>query len=60
MPAKRLGAAADGLYSKPEIPLGWPEAVGVSERYVYVADVQNRSIVRLKKTYATDETAEIK
>lgn len=58
--ADARGATEDSLYSKPEIPLGWPEAVGVSERYVYVADVLNRRIVRLKKTYAAEATAAIK
>lgn len=58
--ADARGAAEDSLYSAPEVPLGWPEAVGVSERYVYVADVLNRRIARLKKTYAAEETREIK
>ena len=43
----------------PEIPLGWPEAVGVSNKAVYVADVLNRRIVRLRKTYAAEKRCRI-
>jgi hypothetical protein len=45
---------------KPKIPFGWPEAVGVSYKAVYVADVANRRVVRLTKTYAADESCAIK
>ncbi len=58
--ADSRGPGEDSPIKKPEIPLGWPEAVGVSRRAVYVADVLNRRIVRLKKTYAAEETAEAK
>jgi hypothetical protein len=44
----------------PAIPLGWPEAVGASNKAVYVADVLNRRIVRLKKTYQAEETVDVK
>jgi len=36
-------------------PLGWPEAVGVSRKAIYVADVPNRRILRLKRTYAAEK-----
>ena len=38
------------------IPLGWPEAVSVSEKAVYVADALNHRIVRLLKKYAAEES----
>jgi len=41
------------------IPLGWPEAVGVSKKAVYVADVLNRRIVRARKTYAAEATCTV-
>ena len=43
-----------------EVFFGWPQAVTVSERAVYVADVYNHCIVRLDKTCATEATCEIK
>ena len=39
---------------------GWPEAVAVSERAVYVADVYNHCIVRLDKTYAGESILDIR
>jgi len=39
---------------------GWPEAVAVSERAVYVADVYNHCIVRLDKAAAAEATCEVK
>jgi hypothetical protein len=42
------------------IPLGWPEAVGVSNRAVYVADVLNHRIVRLLKTYEAEKSVAVK
>jgi hypothetical protein len=44
----------------PAIPLGWPQAVGVSREHVYVADVLNLRIVRLKKVYAAQEVCRVK
>ena len=57
--ADSRGAGDDSPIKVPEIPLGWPEAVGVSRKAVYVADVLNRRIVRLLKTYAAEETCEV-
>jgi hypothetical protein len=54
------GSGPDSPIKKPEIPLGWPEAVGASDKAVYVADVLNRRIVRLLKTYAAQTMTEIK
>lgn len=39
---------------------GWPEAVAVSERAVYVADIYNHCIVRLDKACAAEATCEVK
>jgi hypothetical protein len=44
----------------PKIPFGWPEAVGVSYKAVYVADVASRRVVRLKKTYKAAETCALR
>jgi len=53
-------AGAESLVPVPEIPLGWPEAVGVSRDHIYVADVLNRRIVRLVKTYAAENVVPVK
>jgi len=57
--AYEQAVAADentNLIKVPAIPLGWPEAVGVSNKAVYVADVLNRRVVRLRKTYVLEKT----
>jgi hypothetical protein len=45
---------------KPEIPLGWPIGVGVSDAHIYVCDQINRRIVRVDKTCSAEETCEVK
>ncbi|MBL8027180.1 MAG: hypothetical protein JNL74_12250, partial [Fibrobacteres bacterium] len=37
-----------------EIPLGWPTTVATSEDYIYVGDLVNCRLVRLKMSYALD------
>lgn len=54
------GPSEKSLVKKPDIPFGWPQAVGVSKTNIYVADAVNRRIVRLKKAYAAEETCEVK
>jgi len=58
--ADSRGDNEDSPIRTPVVPLGWPEAVGVSRTAVYVADVLNRRIVRLLKTYAATETCSVK
>jgi hypothetical protein len=58
--ADSRGKTEKSPISTPEIPLGWPEAVGASNKAVYVADVLNRRIVRLMKTYQAEETIPLK
>ncbi len=41
---------------KPEIPLGWPVAVGASDRFIYVGDCLNHRVVRVDKTFAAEAT----
>jgi hypothetical protein len=53
------GPGEDSLIKKPAVPLGWPEAVGASYKAVYVSDVVNRRIVRMKKVYAAAETVAV-
>ena len=39
---------------KPDIPLGWPVAVGASDRHIYIGDCLNHRIVRADKTFAAE------
>ena len=44
---------------KPEIPLAWPTAVGVSDRAAYVSDVLSRRIVRVRLGYQRTATCAV-
>jgi hypothetical protein len=52
-------AGPKSMIPQPGIPLGWPEAVGVSHTAIYVSDVLNRRIVRLIKKYAAEGTCPV-
>jgi hypothetical protein len=54
------GELEGSLIRSPAIPLGWPQAVGVSRSHVYVADVLNLRIVRLRKVYGTEQVCAVK
>ncbi|MBM4032382.1 MAG: hypothetical protein FJ291_11410 [Planctomycetes bacterium] len=41
---------------KPEIPLGWPVAVGATGRFIYVGDCLNHRVVRVDKSFAAEAT----
>jgi hypothetical protein len=43
----------------PAIPLGWPVAVGTSDRHIYVGDVLNHRVVRVDKTFEAEMVVEI-
>ncbi len=45
---------------KPEIPLAWPTAVGVSDRAAYVSDLLNRRMVRVKLAHRQTATCAVK
>jgi hypothetical protein len=53
----KIGRGQPGQPAQP-IPLGWPQAVGASERFIYVSDVLNRRIVRLARTYAAEQVCQ--
>ena len=44
----------------PEIPLGWPNSAGLSDKHVYVMDVYNRRVVRADKTFAAEALCDLK
>jgi hypothetical protein len=47
-------------FAEPEIAFAWPVGVGVTDKYIYAGDSLNRRLLRLKMTYAAEETCEIK
>ncbi len=44
----------------PDIPFAWPQYVAVSNEAVYVSDVINRRVVRVKLEYAAEETCPVR
>jgi sugar lactone lactonase YvrE len=44
---------------QPDIPLGWPVAVGASDRAIYVGDCLNHRVVRVDKTFAAEATCDV-
>jgi hypothetical protein len=53
-------AGPDSKIPKPDIPLGWPIGVGVSDEHIYICDQLNRRIVRVDKTYAAEGSCVVK
>lgn len=53
-------AGPQSVEAKPEIPLGWPITAGASDRHIYVGDCLNHRVVRVDKTWAAEETCEVK
>jgi hypothetical protein len=49
----------ESIEPEPPIPLGWPVAVGASDRYIYVGDCLNHRVVRVDKTFALETTCTI-
>jgi hypothetical protein len=47
-------------FAEPEIAFAWLVGIGVTDRYLYAGDSLNRRLLRLKITYAAEETCEIK
>lgn len=45
---------------EPAIAFAWPSLVGVSDEAIYVGDVVNRRVVRVKLTYAAEATCKVK
>jgi hypothetical protein len=44
----------------PEVPLCWPHAVAVGDEAAYVGDRLNRRVVRVRITYAAEETCPVR
>jgi DNA-binding beta-propeller fold protein YncE len=47
-------------FAEPEIAFAWIVGVGVTDKYIYTGDALNRRMMRLKMTYAAEESCEVK
>ncbi|HOX07012.1 MAG TPA: hypothetical protein PK280_11470 [Planctomycetota bacterium] len=47
-------------FAEPEIAVAWPVGVGVTDRHAYIGDTMNRRMLRVKLTYAAEESCEVK
>lgn len=45
---------------KPALPMGWPVAVGVGAKYIYVGDCLNHRVMRVDWTHAAEAVVDIK
>ncbi|MCG3178724.1 MAG: hypothetical protein BIFFINMI_01053 [Phycisphaerae bacterium] len=59
-PNAPAGQAGKPTVATPDIPLGWPNCAGMSDRSVYVLDIYNRRVVRADLTWAAEATADLK
>lgn len=50
----------DAVGKEDYVPLATPIAVAASERYLYVGDINNHCLARVKIGYAAEETCEVK
>ena len=48
------------LVGTPAIPLGWPLGIGASDKRIYVADMLNRRVVRVKPVFQAEQVCLIK
>ncbi len=49
----------DKSLAKPDIAFAWLTGVGVTDKYVYTGDSLNRRMLKLKMTYAAEESCAI-
>ncbi len=54
------GKKGEPTVAVPDIPLGWPTAVGVTRDAIYVCDTYNRRAVRVVPVHAAEETCPVK
>jgi hypothetical protein len=47
-------------FAEPEIAFAWLVGVVATDKYAYTGDLMNRRMLRLKQTYAAEETVEVK
>jgi DNA-binding beta-propeller fold protein YncE len=47
-------------FAEPEVAFAWIVGVGATDRFIYTGDSLNRRLMRLKITYAAEESCEVK
>ncbi|MCW8132545.1 MAG: hypothetical protein KIS92_19510 [Planctomycetota bacterium] len=52
-----MGGLPGDLVPTKDVPLAWPNSVDASEDYIYVSDIVNIRILRLKKTFVLNATS---
>ena len=62
--ARRGGLLVSGglpgdLVPTNDIPLAWPNSVEADDNFIYVSDMLNARLLRLRKTFATTETVKV-
>ncbi len=55
-----LGGLPGDLVPTTDIPLAWPNSVEADDDFIYVSDMLNARLLRLRKTFATTETVRFK
>ncbi len=55
-----LGGLPGDLVPTKDIPLAWPNSVEADDDFIYVSDMLNARLLRLKKTFTTAETVRLK
>jgi hypothetical protein len=48
------------MSAEADIAFAWLVSVGVTDKYAYMGDSENRRLLRAKFAYAAEETVEIK
>ena len=54
------GGLAGDLVPTKDIPLAWPSSVDATDDYIYVTDIVNVRLLRIKKTYAIEKSVPFK
>ncbi|HOX06492.1 MAG TPA: hypothetical protein PK280_08835 [Planctomycetota bacterium] len=47
-------------FAEPDVAFAWVVGVGVTDKYIYAGDPLNRRLLRIKMTYAVEESCEVK
>ena len=55
-----MGGLDGDLVPTRGIPMAWPNSVDATDDYIYVSDIVNIRLLRLRKRFAAEETVEIK
>jgi DNA-binding beta-propeller fold protein YncE len=56
---RKPGEKLESPFAKPEIAFSWLVGVGATDKYIYCGDSINRRMLRLKLTYAAEETVPV-